>query len=231
MKIHYKKIEFAIVFLFLVIPPVFVSQAQDTSFTFSISHLIFIQAAIAFLLDFQQKKVYDRQDPKDELVVKQEKTKAQKTALRIKLFSQGAITLGCLFIVFALFQTAAFLFPKIQYTGISSNIAAPSSITEYVFCIINVIVCAYYEEVLYRQYLPLNLYDFYSDKDRISILVEAFPVLFFAASHLYLGWIGVLNALLCGIILRRCAVKTGSIYIGTAVHIIYNLFMFLVIAR
>ncbi len=230
MKIHYKKIEFAIVFLFLVIPPVFVSSVQDTSFSFKFSYYIFLQAAIAFLLDFQQKKFFDRQNPKEEMVIETEKTKAQKTVFRIKILSQGAITLGCLFLVFALFQAAVFILPKLQNTGISSIIASPSGITEYFFCILNVIICAYYEEVLYRQYLPYCLYDFYSDNDRTIILIEAFPVLFFAASHLYLGWMGVLNALLCGIILRRCALKTGSIYTGTVIHIIYNLFMFLVIS-
>ena len=115
--------------------------------------------------------------------IKTAKTRAQKTFDGIKIFSQGAITLGCLFLVFALFQAAVFFFPQLQDTGIFSGIVPPSSVEEYIFCIINVIVCAYYEEVLYRQYLPYCLYDFYFGNEKISLLIEAFPVLFFAVSQ------------------------------------------------
>lgn len=229
MKIHYKKIEFAIVFLLLVLPPVFVTSVQDTAFSFNISNFIFIQAAIAFLLDFQQKKFFDKEDPANDFAPPPEKTEVKKFNGKIKIFSQGAITFGLLFLVFAIFQTAAYFFPELQSKGISAQIKSPSDIYEYLSCIITVVICAYYEEVLYRQYFPSCLYDFYSDK-KFSVMVEAFPILFFAASHLYLGWIGVVNALLCGIILRRCTLKTGSIYTGTVIHIIYNLLMFIVIA-
>lgn len=217
MKIHYKKIEFFIVFLFLVLPPVFVTSVQNTSYTFSFSYYIFFQAAIAFLLDFQQRK-------------NTVKKKSVKLSKRINTFSQGTVTLGLLFLVFALFQAAVYFFPQIQKDGISTLVLPPSGFSEYLICIINVIISAYYEEVLYRQYLPLSIYDFFTEDRKLSFIIEIFPVLFFAASHLYLGWLGVLNALFCGIILRRCAYKTDSIYTGTVVHIIYNLCMFLVIA-
>lgn len=214
MKRHYKSVEFAIVFLFLILPPVFAINIENTEFIFKLSPFIFCQAVIAFLLDFQTKENIDKKN----------------SFHWIRILSEGAITLGALFLIYAVLQLLFYLVPSLVKNNVS-KVVSPSGAQQYIICIMTVIISAYYEEVLYRQYFPYAMYDFIKTEKQPFLLIEIFPVAFFAASHLYLGMPGVLNALLSGIILRRCRIKTKSVYTGTAVHIIYNLIMCFILAK
>lgn len=214
MKRHYKIIEFAIVFLFLVLPPVFAINIENTEFIFKLTPFLLCQAVIAFLLDMQTKE-----------------TEIKKDSFHlINILSEGAITLGSLFLIYALLQALFYFVPSLAQKS-SGKIVSPSNAAEYIVCIITVIISAYYEEILYRQYLPFVIYDFIKTEKKPVLIFEIFPVAFFSAAHLYLGLPGVLNALLSGFVLRRCRIKTNSVYTGTVVHIIYNLVMCLIVAK
>ena len=64
---------------------------------------------------------------------------------------------------------------------------------------------------------------FVKHEKALTAIVEGSCALLFAFSHRYMGIPAVINALLCGIVLRICYKKTGSIFCGTAAHGCYNL--------
>ncbi|AEE16722.1 CPBP family glutamic-type intramembrane protease [Treponema brennaborense] len=80
-------------------------------------------------------------------------------------------------------------------------------------------VSAFYEETLYRLFLPEALRFLFSKR---RLPVEAAVVVVFALGHRYLGAAAVLNAACAGVLLRVCTIKTGSVAAGTAAHIAYN---------
>ncbi len=91
---------------------------------------------------------------------------------------------------------------------------------------------AFYEECLYRAFLPEIPLHILSQTKRefprkhekeLTALVEILCTILFAFSHRYMGIAAVVNALLCGIILRLCYKKSGRILCGTMVHFCYNL--------
>ena len=51
---------------------------------------------------------------------------------------------------------------------------------------------------------------------------ELIPLALFALSHRYLGTPSVINALACGLVLRLCTLKAGSLLPAVAAHTAYN---------
>lgn len=99
-------------------------------------------------------------------------------------------------------------------------------------CIFTMAAAAFFEEVIYRFYLPFALRKVTGIlKNRIMIFIfsEAASVLLFAFAHKYLGMLAVLNAFSCGILLRICALKSESLIPGFCAHFIYNLFTLLLV--
>ena len=115
------------------------------------------------------------------------------------------------------------------FSNLSSDLVFEPRFLFFLSLAVNFLAGAFYEEVLYREFVPKTLYalleGFSSDRGRIAIgiIVESFAVLVFAAAHRYMGFFAVLNALLCAIALRNCYVKTGGAYTGTIVHFLYNM--------
>ena len=106
-------------------------------------------------------------------------------------------------------------------------------------------VAALYEELLYRWYSPMLLNLAFSWKLGFQgktacqhknpplrrILVEGLLVIIFALSHGYGGWLAVANALVAGSILRLCAIRRTSPWMGFWTHLAYNLIQFALLLK
>ncbi|MBO5137251.1 MAG: CPBP family intramembrane metalloprotease [Spirochaetaceae bacterium] len=96
--------------------------------------------------------------------------------------------------------------------------------------LVGTFVAAFYEEIVYRVYLPsytlsiinkVNL----SEKlqKNIQYFFEVLIVILFAISHSYAGLPAVMNAFFAGIVLRLYIIKKMGIIFITIVHFLYNL--------
>ena len=216
MKKKYLLIEFLIILLFLIIPPILVGKNESEGAiiaaggTFSLQ--ILFQAIVALFLHFQFSLViapnsdFDASDDKKE---------------RAKRFFLGlawwAITLGLLMISEAAFTAVSILF-KIEGSNIGS---IPKDAVSRSIFFANLIVGACYEEVVYREFLPETLSKLI-EKKKFEIPLELICVALFALAHRYLGIVAVLNAFVCGIILRLCYKKSMGIWTGIYAHLAYN---------
>lgn len=139
-------------------------------------------------------------------------------------------TLGLLFFSSLIFKAIDVLFIKADR---KIQFELPQNFKEWLFCLLGFLFSAFYEEVLYRFYLPESLLKFVELKvsvkksadftSRISILCEIMIALLFAFAHLYLGWLSVINALAAHIILRITYKKSKGIWAGFMAHFIYNI--------
>ena len=145
------------------------------------------------------------------------------------------------FLVFGLLLANSFLWNGLaQATGkiaIADTTLQPQSLPLMIFA---TAVAALYEELLYRWYSPMLLNLAFSWKLGFQgkttyqkknlplrwIFVEALLVIIFALSHGYGGWLAVANALVAGSILRLCALRTTSPWVGFFSHLAYNLIQF-----
>ncbi|WP_294430926.1 CPBP family intramembrane glutamic endopeptidase, partial [uncultured Treponema sp.] len=102
----------------------------------------------------------------------------------------------------------------------------PSSFYGFINLFFGVLFSAFSEEVVYRFYLPQAFKEVLSKKIsnnlKLWVLSELISLLLFSLGHIYLGFLGFLNALVCGFFLRFCMIKTKSIWIPFAIHAVYN---------
>lgn len=211
MKTKYLFIEFSVIFLVFVLPPlVFVSQPDPFAITrFSIFSLV--ELMLCALLYFQSRYL-EKALPEDE-------QKKIKNLRYIKTLYWWALTLGCLMLVYAFIEVLA------NFLKISAESHEPLKINsahKWIFTILNICVSALYEESLYRKFIPECLIKFSEKKHIPPVLPEILSILIFAFSHRYLGIPAVINAAVCGTILRISCIKTDSIRAGTIAHAVYN---------
>ena len=211
MKKKYIIIEFIAIMIFLIIPPLLVNPGTTATIANNgkISPYIFLRLIIAIFLYYQQ--IY---------VIKKSQKEQNESFRKLILFcSWSALCFGMLMVTQALMQALALVFPvDYQETVIELN---PGGF-EYILVFFNLLAGAFYEEVIYREFLPETLLLFSNDKKIPIVIIECACVLIFAMSHRYLGILAVVNALLGGIILRNCRKKSSSIWAGTAAHFLYN---------
>ena len=134
-------------------------------------------------------------------------------------------TFGMLFSISLFCRFLSEVFAGPGSSDISELVIRPDGPVQWIFCLINFICAAFYEEVLYRFYLSDALLSVITRKKNFRfawILCEAAGLLCFAFAHLYMGWISVLNAALAHILLRLCFKKTGKLCPCVASHFIYN---------
>ena len=219
MKKKYLFIEFILFFFLLVIPPLLATSETPlglNSGAFSWTPL-FEQLLISVLLTVQYVKVMQTKTP-------------QCSKVPFYALSKGTITLGMLLIVYTIIETVSFFIPSILHNSISKAVEMPVSVISWIHFITGIFVSAFYEEALYRQFMPeislllIQYIHFKSEKQKqwIKNGIEGIWILIFAFSHLYIGIPAVLNALFCGIILRRCFKSTGNLLAGTLAHFTYN---------
>lgn len=210
MKKRYILIEFLLVLAFLAVPPVFVSHGTGLSQAGTFNASVLYQLLISVILFFQFLKLKP----------------AEKSKAKIfRFLFHGTITLGILMIIFALMQSIELLFSneEMKSQNFMPDVDGPLSI---LFLTLAVVCGAFYEEVLYRQFLPEFMALIAGEKINRKIVfygTEFLALLLFAFAHRYQGWISVVNSFLCGTVLRLCYKKTSSVLPGAAAHAVYNL--------
>ncbi|MCR5317489.1 MAG: CPBP family intramembrane metalloprotease [Treponema sp.] len=231
MKKKYLLLEFAIVFTFLLLPPLFASSAGippslgKGTFTFA----FLPQLLIALALDIQHRKMFPR---------------SQKKSFEkfIAVLKWGTITFGLLMLTYALVLALQMLFGRDSasvdfYSRLSHTLAFEPRLLFFLSVALNFFAGAFYEEVVYREFLPENLYALLDGllpgglERAVKFFVEVSAVLLFALAHRYMGIFAVANAALCAIALRNCYVKTDAAYTGTVVHFLYNMISLFFVLR
>ena len=219
---------FFYVILFLVIPPV-VAQffvERNGEFLAQYNASTFFLGGIAFLIYI--------------FALKGKLFEEEVLAERRPFFvysSNGFVAFGSLCLSSVIFELiAVFCGSK---AGLHS-VVFPAVFFGKVNFLFGVIFAAFFEEVIYRFYLPRALKELLfkvrknlqNDKIklRLSLISESLALILFALPHLYLGFFGFLNALVCGVILRICMIRTKMIWISFAVHGLYNFLSFAVMA-
>ncbi len=204
MKNKYIYIEFILIFLLLVVPPIFNRNESDFSalagfnltsiILFSVSAVIFAQCR---MLEIEKRR-----------------------SCRILVLSTGTKTFAYLMLVFAFFQAIDLIF-NIDLKSVNLN-GNEMDFFSWTALVVNVAFSAFYEEVIYRMYVPDMLLHFARSKKRLFIPIEIGTDVLFALAHGYLGILPVINAFICGLVLRRCKKLTGSVIPGLVSHFAYN---------
>ncbi|MBP5358255.1 MAG: CPBP family intramembrane metalloprotease [Treponema sp.] len=211
MKKKYIIIEFFAIMIFLIIPPLLVNPGTTATIANNgkFSPYIFLRLIIAIFLYYQH--IY---------VIKKTHGSQKESFRNLILFcSWSALCFGLLMVTQALMQALAMVLPvDYQETSIEFNLSR----FDYIFVLFNLLAAAFYEEVIYREFLPETLLLLSGDRKIFVVLIECACVIIFSMSHRYLGMMAVLNALLGGIILRLCRKKSLSIWAGTLAHFLYN---------
>lgn len=249
MKKRILLIEMLLIIFFIVLPPLLEANTNSSANIKSFSYIILIEFLVAFLLEFQYRKFFKSSESSEN------QNYLKTLILGLKW---NAICLASLMIIYAIFELIYVFFLK---TDFSQNLQiVPQNFLQWIFLILSFISSAFFEEEIYRQFLPqsfiffakllfsksesnLNSRDFSDDSDLtknlpnvsksnkiqnvIIFLIEFLCVVIFAFSHRYLGFISVLNAFFCGIVLRLTCKKTKSIMPGTIAHFSYNFILIL----
>ena len=130
---------------------------------------------------------------------------------------------------------------KNKFSGLNFLVIFPSSFLGWINFFFGVIFAAFFEEVIYRFYLPRAFCEIFGkikifrnsdvaqNNQRLSVFCEGLALLLFGLGHIYLGILGFLNALVCGAALRLCMIKTKSLWIPFGIHAVYNFLSFLIL--
>ena len=222
-----------IIFLFIV-PPFFSSVPLDGSSLFAdwsfpwrpLLLALLSLALLFFYYDFRGVEKNDVKEPVQGMFALWSKLKVFPV-----IFTFGMLFSGSLFI-----QYFGLAFGFVS-EGVSFN--HPQGCLQWLFCLLNFLAAAFYEEVLYRFYftdeLKLLLEDLPALRSKekwrkaFGFFCELLGLLCFAFAHLYLGWLSVINAAYAHIFLRLCYKKTGKIWPGFTAHFIYNVFSLIVL--
>ncbi len=142
--------------------------------------------------------------------------------------SAGTMCFGGLMLVYAGIEALSIVFPSLFLFRKAMSTVPPATVPQWISFLLLLVGGAFYEEALYRVFMPEAICALLK-APALKYAAEAGVVIVFALSHRYLGTAAVVNAILCGVILRLCFRRTKSIVPGTAAHILYN-FMQIVFA-
>lgn len=225
-KIFFAWLVFFYVILYLVFPPIFTQffVERNDEFVARYPFHVFFNGGISFLIyilaikgQLFEKFIVDKKLP-------------------FFIYSSNAlITFGFLCLSSVIFESISYFF---KIDGGIQKILFPSSFLGWFNFFFGVIFAAFFEEVIYRFYLPrafreifgkLRIFSKFDAENnlRLSVFSEGTALLLFGLGHLYLGLLGFLNALLCGSALRFCMIKTKSLWISFGIHVVYNFLSFL----
>lgn len=202
---------FFLIFFFYVIPPLIFKPVPADKINFPLNSSICFIFSVFFY--FFCKKFLFSDSTKEKTSI--------KTPVKILIFF---LTLIFLFLCGIFFN---FLATKFSYTD--DFLIIPETKTDFFYIIINFLFSAFFEEIIYRFYLPEQVFLFIKLKlnEKFSfIFAEILALLIFAFSHRYRGIFAILNAGFGYAILRFCYKKTDNIFITTAAHFVYNILIF-----
>lgn len=228
MKIHSFVTEilfFSIISLFFVIPPLFVNapSVQHIDFTF-FSVQNFAHFVIAFFIFLFYKKSVENDE------------KLSSKILKYSIFF--VIIFILLFGISFICNFSAQKFLDNENSLINSEVFVeiPQGFFDFLICIFNLMFAAFFEEVIYRFYLPFGIKNllfrkfFYENQNKsytvfeksILLFIEIVAMLIFSFSHRYLGIFSVVNAAVAHLVLRFSFIRSKSLIPSTLAHFFYN---------
>lgn len=231
MKKKYLIFEFIVVLSLLVLPPLF-SKQSETSTQIAFSSASIIQFFIAAALEFQFIYLKKHENNKNQNEYFLYKT-SEKKEVTSRTFTSNCFlsfkTLILLCLTAALMTGLNRLFPDF-FTTSQVEVSTAKNLKEFAIYIIQIIIAAFYEEELYRQFLPETLLSISnSNTKRTCIIIESIGILIFALSHRYLGIAGVVNAAISGTVLRLyCRKRTTSVFPSFTAHAFYNTILLII---
>lgn len=214
MKIYSFRLHFAIfliVFFFFVLPPCFTFSVSSSflNWSFPVINCAYAVAALLIFYFFNSDK---------------------KKSFVIFPFIISICALLCFSFIFKgisiFIQNSSFSENTFFFGKSSLEVERPGTFLTWFFCILTFLFSAFFEEVIYRFFLPFSLITFLEKKWNgkiIIIITEVLTALLFAAAHIYLGFLAFLNALCAHIILRICYKKYGLIIPVFLAHFGYNI--------
>lgn len=228
MKIHSFVTEilfFSIISLFFVIPPLFVNapSVQHIDFTlFSVQNFSHFVIAV-FIFVFYKKLV----ENDEQISTKILKYLIYFVVIFILLF-------GISFI--CNFSAQKLLNSENSFVNSQVFVEIPQGFFDFLICIFNLLFAAFFEEVIYRFYIPFGIKNFLFRKvfdenqsksytifeKSILLFIEIVTMLIFSFSHKYLGIFSVVNAAVAHLVLRFSFIRSKSLIPSTLAHFFYN---------
>lgn len=228
MKIHSFVTEilfFSIISLFFVIPPLFVNapSVQHIDFTlFSVQNFSHFVIAV-FIFVFYKKTV----ENDEQISTKILKYLIYFVVIFILLF-------GISFI--CNFSAQKLLNSENSFVNSQVFVEIPQGFFDFLICIFNLLFAAFFEEVIYRFYIPFGIKNFLFRKvfdenqsksytifeKSILLFIEIVTMLIFSFSHKYLGIFSVVNAAVAHLVLRFSFIRSKSLIPSTLAHFFYN---------
>ena len=206
-------LQFLFITALFALPPLFARNASPEAFTaWTFPVLPFLYAFFAALL-LRYSGIFP---------IQQYSTSQSRRMMTYMRIGYASASFGALCVISSAVELV------LHFTGLSvrQNVALPSTALSAVFCITEFACSSFFEEVLYRFYLPETLISLLTKIPHFRysrITSEIVCIFLFAGAHRYLGIPSVINAAAAGIILRLCYKKSGSVSAGTAAHFAYNL--------
>ena len=113
-------------------------------------------------------------------------------------------------------------------TALPSKTYLPDTALQGIFCFLTFLFGATYEEIIYRFYFTDALkrllgYAKMPDGRVMFFVTEGLGLLVFAFAHLYMGPLSVINAAIAHVVLRILYKKTGLIWNGVLIHLVFNI--------
>ena len=212
-------LEIFLIFAVFLIPSFLVSSDKVSEVNFRFSWMTLIQYLIAMFLYLQHRKM-KISSPFFE----------KNEAVKLGFFSIFITIITTYFYLLITTSVLNVVFQNLNVADKQKEIFTEKSASFFAITTIELLAAAFFEEVIYRQFLCEGFYYIFSvepfknNKKSIifTILIETSVAFVFAFGHRYLGIFGIVNALFCHFILRGCYLKTNSIFCSSFVHFLYN---------
>lgn len=189
------------------LPPVFARPSPCPSFEWTFPARQFFFAAFALLL-----------------LLKERGWKPPRP-VRAPGFARRAFLLGNFLMAFGILCASAQLIGLAARAAGAADFSAaalPHGAREAAFAVLSFALSAFYEEALYRLYLPGAMARLLPAGKFFQALSEILPALLFALAHKYSGAFSIANAAIAAAALRACAKKTVALSPCVAAHFAYN---------
>ena len=113
-------------------------------------------------------------------------------------------------------------------TALPTKKYLPNTAIQGIFCVLTFLFGAIYEEIIYRFYFTDELkrllgYIKMPEGRLMFFITEGLGLLVFAFAHLYMGPLSVINAAIAHVVLRILYKKTGFIWNGILIHLVFNI--------
>ena len=212
--------ELFVILVFFILPPIFTTSIPTDFIQFNIFQIL-TYGFLGLYCFIRGENLARKNSFYSNYSKKKEKKLSIKYLLVLSLFILVILFLnGYLWKIIARFN--------------QEKIQLQKSVFHQLFQILGIFVYAFYEETMYRYFLPFSLgknlqlltQTEYPQK-WIFALSEILSLLLFSFGHLYMGIFAVLNAFFAGIALRFLVLKSKSVVPSTIIHFIYNLVLYL----